>query len=98
MTDKEKLMYVFERAYCFPKEKIAEILVDTGFKYLPWNSVMDSLPKLGMKVLCCGIRGSRFIAKLSENGDGELYWVKDHGKGNPVVTHWMPLPEPPKEE
>lgn len=63
-----------------------------------WISVKDRLPELHTKVLCCGIKGGRFIAELSTWGkEKHLCWDKRDGKGCPAVTHWMPLPEPPKE-
>lgn len=63
-----------------------------------WIPVTERLPEMHTKVLCCGIRGGRFIAELSTWGNGNLYWDKRNGKGCPEVTHWMPLPEPPKGE
>ena len=64
-----------------------------------WISVKDRLPEAGGYVVCIAKRNpfSRFmpmVAKIEKNG-----WV------NPIteqyisaVSHWMPLPEPPKEE
>lgn len=63
-----------------------------------WISVKDRLPEAGGYVVCIAKRNpfSRFmpmVARIEKNG-----WV------NPIteqyisdVTHWMPLPEPPKE-
>ena len=63
-----------------------------------WISVKDRLPEAGGYVACIAKRNpfSRFmpmVARIEKNG-----WV------NPIteqyiseVTHWMPLPEPPKE-
>lgn len=64
-----------------------------------WIPVSERLPELNTKVLCCGIKGGRFIAELTTWGiEKHLTWDKRDGKGCPTVTHWMPLPEPPKEE
>lgn len=64
-----------------------------------WIPVTERLPKLRTKVLCCGKKGGRFIAELLTWGKEEhLCWDKRDGKGCPTVTHWMPLPEPPKGE
>ena len=64
-----------------------------------WISVKDRLPEAGGYVVCIAKRNpfSRFmpmVAKIEKNG-----WV------NPIteqyisaVSHWMPIPEPPKEE
>lgn len=64
-----------------------------------WISVDDRLPEAGGYVVCIAKRNpfSRFmpmVARIEKNG-----WV------NPIteqyiseVTHWMLIPEPPKEE
>ena len=64
-----------------------------------WISVQDRLPEVGGYVVCIAKRNpfSRFmpmIARIEKNG-----WV------NPMteqyiseVTHWMPIPNPPKGE
>ena len=63
-----------------------------------WISCAERLPELHTKVLCCGKKGGRFIAELHTWGhDNALYWTKRDGKGCPTVTHWMPLPMPPKD-
>ena len=64
-----------------------------------WISVRDRLPEVGGYVVCIAKRNpfSRFmpmVARIEKNG-----WV------NPIteqyiseVTHWMPMPNPPKGE
>ena len=64
-----------------------------------WISVQDRLPEVGGYVVCIAKRNpfSRFmpmVARIEKNG-----WV------NPMteqyiseVTHWMPIPNPPKGE
>ena len=66
---------------------------------LGWISVKDRLPEAGGYVVCIAKRNpfSRFmpmVARIEKNG-----WV------NPIteqyiseVTHWMPIPQPPKGE
>ena len=70
-----------------------------GVTVQEWISVNDRLPEAGGYVVCIAKRNpfSRFmqmVARIEKNG-----WV------NPIteqyiseVTHWMPLPEPPKGE
>lgn len=70
-----------------------------GVTVQEWISVKDRLPENGGYVVCIAKRNpfSRFmqmVARIEKNG-----WV------NPIteqyiseVTHWMPLPEPPKGE
>ena len=68
---------------------------------MEWISVKDELPPNKDWYLCAGV----------EAVDGRLHearvrilrpyytWISNwNDAGNFVVTHWMPLPEPPKEE
>lgn len=99
MHEREKLIEILEGAgnmRQFPGS-LANILIENGVTIQKWIPVTERLPEMHTKVLCCGIRGGRFIAELSTWGNGNLYWDKRNGKGCPEVTHWMPLPEPPKE-
>lgn len=78
---------------------IADYLISNGVTVQEWVSVDDALPEVGGYVVCIAKRNpfSRFmpmVARIEKNG-----WV------NPIteqyiseVTHWMPLPEPPKED
>lgn len=59
-----------------------------------WISVRDRLPEDQVEVL---------VATRSKNGVPNIdkgYLAIDHfiHRGRAEVTHWMPLPEPPKEE
>ena len=64
-----------------------------------WISVDDRLPDVGGYVVCIAKRNpfSRFmpmVARIEKNG-----WVNPITEGYiSEVTHWMPLPEPPKGE
>lgn len=70
---------------------------DNGVTIQDWISVDDELPEVGGYVVCIAKRNpfSRFmpmVARIEKNG-----WV------NPIteqyiseVTHWMPIPQPPK--
>ena len=80
-------------------ELIADHLIANGVTVQEWISVKDMLPDAGGYVVCIAKRNpfSRFmpmVARIEKNG-----WV------NPIteqyileVTHWMPLPQPPKGE
>jgi hypothetical protein len=66
-------------------------------KYVPqkqWISVNDRLPEDGQSVLVHYVDGWMPVAHLLNGkwyqSGGETSWLS--------VTHWMPLPEPPKEE
>ena len=100
MDVREKLVELIESARYWgsnTSEEIAENLIANGVTVQDWISVNDRLPDAGGYVVCIAKRNpfSRFIpmvARIEKNG-----WV------NPItdqyiseVTHWMPLPIPPK--
>lgn len=65
----------------------------------PWHRVEEELPKYGQDVLAARLYGADsdgwayevIIAHVCEVR-GTNYWNATN------VTHWMPLPEPPKED
>ena len=63
-----------------------------------WIPVSERLPEKNVRVLCYrpGQYYEMVVAKLV--GDGWERWGKDHDTGENLITHWMPLPEPPKED
>ena len=100
MDVKEKLVELIESARYWgsnTSEEIAENLIANGVTVQEWISVKDRLPEAGEYVVCIAKRNpfSRFmpmVARIEKNG-----WV------NPIteqyiseVTHWMPIPQPPK--
>ena len=104
MDVREKLIEIlrkpiFPHELVDPTESVADYLLDSGVTVQEWISVDDRLPEVGGYVVCIAKRNpfSRFmpmVARIEKNG-----WV------NPIteqyiseVTHWMPLPEPPKGE
>ena len=80
-------------------EYLADHLISNGVTVQEWISVDDRLPEAGGYVVCIAKRNpfSRFmpmVARIEKNG-----WV------NPIteqyileVSHWMPIPQPPKGE
>ena len=83
----------------FRIETTVDHLIANGVTVQEWISVDDELPEVGGYVVCIAKRNpiSRFmpmVARIEKNG-----WV------NPMteqyiseVTHWMPMPNPPKGE
>ena len=63
---------------------------------MEWISVKDRLPEKEDDVLAYEFRGDVSIAYISgyEWRNLESGYVMDAS----YVTHWMPLPEPPKEQ
>ena len=67
-----------------------------------WISVKDRLPENNKKVLCCYYFGERndmpFISTLDYYATDEMpHFQHTLGNENMHVTHWMPLPEPPRD-
>lgn len=55
-----------------------------------WISVKDRLPDKKQKVL-----GLFYNTVLKTHCIDTLYFEKPNKFNNNIVTHWMPLPEPP---
>ena len=61
-----------------------------------WISVKDRLPDEFEWVLACDkdrCVGEAMFTRIGERWDGPYGEYQLHG-----VTHWMPMPEPPKED
>ena len=69
---------------------LADYLVKNGVTVQEWISVKDRLPKLTYCVLVVGAYSEMAIDALGTDGEW-MGMVED-------ITHWMPLPKPPKEE
>ena len=100
-----KLVEVFYENNVMCDQKIEGLADDVmyiiarGITVQEWIPVKDRLPESGGYVVCIAKRNpfSRFmpmVARIDKNG-----WV------NPIteqyiseVTHWMPIPQPPKGE
>lgn len=93
-------------------EQVAEDIYNAGYRKQEWISVDERLPedelseehkKKTIKVLVAikaknGITirtQERFLDyTYSNGGERQSYWTWRFSRGE--VTHWMPLPEPPK--
>ena len=70
---------------------------------MEWISVKEELPKLGVQVIILlGVRREieiSFIQKLNvTTAENEVITINNwDGLVNAQVTHWMPLPDTPKE-
>ncbi|MBR2697827.1 MAG: DUF551 domain-containing protein [Clostridia bacterium] len=68
-----------------------------------WISVKDRLPEDYQEVLFIGKNqhGNTYMAQRGHRNGNDWYSAISRinvYKENATVTHWMPLPEPPKEE
>lgn len=61
-----------------------------------WISVKDDLPPYGQPVIVCRPYSKDCLKVEQGYRDlGDWWWV--YGTLTKRVTHWMPLPKPPKE-
>ena len=112
MDVREKLIEIlrkpiFPHELVDPTEAVADYLLDNGVTVQEWISVDDKLPPYNRDVLV--YRPNMAMKILVDKyawhyrGDDDE-WYEDwalYGKdtnGNPVVTHWAYLPNPPKGE
>ena len=98
MDDREKLIEIItqqEQALvpaCIAEE-IADFWIAKGITVKKWVPVTEKLPGMMQPVIVCRANGKVEAGCLDVNG-----WWKVYGTRTKRVTHWMPLPEPPKED
>lgn len=61
-----------------------------------WIPVTERLPENGEYVLC--FCRANIVCVLRRDKDGDWYENPTHVYMSNFITHWIPLPEPPKEE
>ena len=72
---------------------IADYLIANGVTVQEWISVDDRLPEKDEIVIICTDENFIYAGELI--GDT---WFLDNDSWTATVTHWMPLPLPPKGE
>ena len=104
MDVREKLVELIQSARYWgsnTSEEIADNLLDSGVTVQEWISVKDALPKDRDWVL---VNHTGYAtpkkAKYKDDFSPHLpVFLIDGDNGNKgKVTHWMPLPQPPKGE
>lgn len=63
-----------------------------------WIPVTERLPLRGDRVICFGDNGINIVDFVCGDKWCALPWFYLDGEQETGVTHWQPLPEPPKEE
>lgn len=64
---------------------------------LEWISVQERLPKTFEPVIVCREIGGGKV-KVEQGHKDVMEWWKVYGTRTKYVTHWMPLPDPPRDE
>ncbi len=80
------------------EEKLADYLIahDVTFaEESKWIPVSERLPKCGEMVLC---NTDYFFEALQWDERADIWVGRYRSYLKTYVTHWMPLPDPPKEE
>ena len=96
MDVREKLVELIESARYWgsgTSEEIADHLIDNGVTVQEWISVKDRLPEDQEEVLVC-TRSKNGIRNIDK---GYMAIDRFIHRGRDEVTHWMPMPNPPKE-
>ena len=100
MDVREKLVELIRkgaRGHTFmPTETIAKYLVENGVTVQEWISVKDRLPeRYKYVILWDAMDRDIFVGVL----DDKREWYVPGYQDEPFhITHWMPLPQPPKGE
>ena len=82
----------------YEPELIADYMIDNGVTVQGWISVEDKLPKDWTDVLVLSRFGFLETAVYTGTpGKWRIGWNGDMLEAD-SITHWMPLPEPPKGE
>lgn len=77
-------------------EMLEKLAAEKDAKKPEWISVKDRLPEENVVVLICVDNGRCKEVKVS--GLTGFGWMLFDKNKNKEVTHWMPMPKPPKEE
>ena len=110
MDVREKLVELIEQSGacfdCFPVagyekdgiEKIASHLIAHGVTVQEWISVKDRLPEeSGMYIVTANDGHAQRVSFVQWQKKNRM-WNLTGARSYWRVTHWMPLPEPPKGE
>ena len=103
MDVKEKLVEFLTEFYgCDPMYygvdalAIAQHLIAHGVTVQEWISATERLPESGKESVLIDLRWGEVDIGWCEDGRWRSEFVNEYEDGE--VTHWMPLPNPPKGE
>ena len=74
---------------------IVDALIANGVTIQEWIPVSERLPEKGKAVLCFCINNDYWVT-LWDRFDDQLWSDGEWWRSKDFVTHWMPLPQPPK--
>ena len=110
MTDRERLLEIlnvpiYPHESKNPAEVVADYLLDKGVTFQKWIPVTERLPEKEGSYIVLTTSGAvttgRFYTEMifePTHYRDKAYVRKASWSRNRNVTHWMPLPETPREE
>ena len=102
MTDREKLIELLTQVAvlgdCMDLQRVADHIISNGVTVQEWISVKDRLPEVAWRVLVTDGTNVNFGYTLCFEIKGVSPWCTLSPVMPDKVTHWMPLPQPPKGE
>ena len=90
----DKLITLIEESYYCDIVSLAEDLVSKGVTVQKWISVKDRLPEEDKRVLVWVGENDRYFPIIDTDRVHNGRWVR----WDEYISHWMPLPQPPKGE
>ena len=99
MDVREKLVELLDRFVYdewYGNGDIAEKLISNGVTVQEWISVDDRLPESGKEGVLIALRWGEVDIGWCEDGRWSGEFINEYEEGE--VTHWMPIPQPPKGE
>ena len=104
MTDRERLLEIlnvpiYPHEQVDPLEAVADYLLDNGVTFHKWApTALGFFPEEHGKYLC-NVKSFAFPGCFYQTIlHYDKYGFHENGIYIEQVTHWMPLPEPPKED
>ena len=104
---REKLIDLLKECFdngCYSFDEIADHLIANGVRLKEkqatsdeasnWIPVDERLPEEDIRVLVWVGENNQYFPNIDTDRLHEAMWVR----WNEHITHWMPLPEPPKGE
>lgn len=107
MTDREKLYELIDGFDVLSaptdgfRHCLADYLISHGVTAQEWIPVTERLPERTGSYIVHTDRGAVCTARFYRNLPTGLEYENPHWNNsrlNKHITHWMPLPEPPKED
>ena len=92
-VDKDELI----RALAYDRGQYEKGFRDGVESVQKWIPISERLPEAGETVLCLISSKECWVTTWNEIGD-RMWSDGESWASETFVTHWMPLPEPPKEE